>query len=44
MNGKGTLGQLHLNCRCIFQYVNILKGTTLNDYIWSEKSAKIYSK
>lgn len=28
------------NCRCILQYVNILKGTTLNDYIWSEKSQR----
>jgi hypothetical protein len=37
---KPTLGQLHLNCRCILQYVNVLKGTTLNDYIWSEKSQR----
>lgn len=37
---KPTLGQLHLHCRCILQYVNVLKGTTLNDYIWSEKSQR----
>lgn len=31
---KPVLGQLHLNCRCVLQYLNILKGTTLSDYIW----------
>ena len=31
---KPTLIVLHLNCRCVLQYLNLLKGTTINDYIW----------
>lgn len=34
---KPTLGGLHINCRCLLQYLNLIAGKTLEDYIWNGK-------
>lgn len=39
-----TLGQLHINCRCLLQYLETPKGTSQKDYEWSEKKQRYILK
>lgn len=38
-----TIGPLHIRCRCILKFLNLKKGTTLEDYIW-DGNRYIYKK